>query len=65
MRITCIHGARKPTPRQFFCTPQGPEQVLIDSNVLKNGVMYVDWDGSMPGVTLGYMCVKGWNDPRL
>ncbi|KAJ3167984.1 hypothetical protein HDU88_001931 [Geranomyces variabilis] len=48
----------------------GPDELFIDSarqdpdNLVRNGVQLTDGDGTVPLLSLGYMCRGGWNAPR-
>jgi hypothetical protein len=49
-------------------------KVLIDKAVnfqmrsgaaVKNGVVTLSGDATVPLISLGYMCIKGWKNPRF
>ncbi|WCJ41687.1 phospholipid:diacylglycerol acyltransferase [Euphorbia peplus] len=72
MEIYCMYGVGMPTERSYvFKTSQTDRcnsiPFRIDTTVngeenscLKNGVHFVDGDESVPVISAGYMCAKGW-----
>ncbi|KAI3450656.1 hypothetical protein Pfo_007321 [Paulownia fortunei] len=72
MEIYCLYGVGIPTERSYVykLSPSGRCRSIplqIDSSAdgsqngcLKGGVYFVDGDESVPVLSAGYMCAKGW-----
>lgn len=72
MEIYCLYGVGIPTERSYVykLSPGGkcgsiPLQIDssaddIQSGCLKGGVSFVDGDESVPVLSAGFMCAKGW-----
>ena len=73
LKIYCLYGVGKPTERAYHYVHrpgQSDRPFALDVSVhgggVERGVTSVDGDGSIPLVSLGYMCASGWRDePRL
>ena len=79
LKIYCFYGIGKPTERSYFYRedqdPQSSVNVTIDSaftfttggdgeTVVDHGVILGEGDGTVPLLSLGYMCAKGWKIKR-
>ena len=69
LKIYCLYGVGKPTERAYHYVhrPGQPERpfaldVSVHGRGVERGVTSVDGDGSIPLVSLGYMCASGWRD---
>lgn len=69
-KLHCLYGVGKPTPRTIRFAPLAPiadarrtERLFEISR--KGGVIDGDGDGTVPLVSLGYMCVEGWASAKL
>ncbi|KAI3754157.1 hypothetical protein L1987_53935 [Smallanthus sonchifolius] len=69
MEIFAMYGVGLPTERAYIykCSPAAdcyiPFQIDISAdgeNCLKNGVFSVDGDETVPTLSAGFMCAKGW-----
>ncbi|KAL8501266.1 hypothetical protein ACS0TY_020715 [Phlomoides rotata] len=72
MEIYCLYGTGIPTERSYVYKRSPPGKcrsipIQIDSSAdggqngcLKGGVYFVDGDESVPTVSAGFMCAKGW-----
>ncbi|KAF3455127.1 hypothetical protein FNV43_RR05575 [Rhamnella rubrinervis] len=72
MEIYCLYGVGIPTERSYIYKLSSSNKCnsipfQIDSsadgesgNCLKNGVHFVDGDESVPVLSAGFMCAKGW-----
>ncbi|XP_015873505.3 putative phospholipid:diacylglycerol acyltransferase 2 [Ziziphus jujuba] len=72
MEIYCLYGVGMPTERSYVYKLSSSDKCKsipfrIDSsadgeagNCLKNGVYFVDGDESVPVISAGFMCAKGW-----
>ncbi|KAK9127624.1 hypothetical protein Syun_016421 [Stephania yunnanensis] len=73
MEIHCLYGVGIPTERSYvykLSTPSNKCKRIPfriddsangnDGECLKNGVYFVDGDESVPVISTGYMCAKGW-----
>eukprot|EP00667_Euglena_gracilis_P005323 EG_transcript_5361 len=74
LTIYCLYGTGLPTERAYHYTeapPAGPVDLpyLIDKDVTAdgraNGVLLGPGDGTVPLLSLGYMCTRGWRDTRF
>jgi phospholipid:diacylglycerol acyltransferase len=70
MKIFCLYGVGKPTERAYYYDHfDSNDKLDIEHNNflknIKNGVQSADGDGSVPLLSLGYMCVRGWKDKRV
>eukprot|EP01126_Amoeba_proteus_P043261 TRINITY_DN4740_c0_g1_i4.p1 TRINITY_DN4740_c0_g1~~TRINITY_DN4740_c0_g1_i4.p1 ORF type:complete len:461 (+),score=93.90 TRINITY_DN4740_c0_g1_i4:971-2353(+) len=73
MKIFCFYGIDKPTERGFLYKDQiqeGEERAklrgiryVIDTNQLNMGIKVGNGDGTVPLISLGYMCAGGWKLP--
>ncbi|EEB08035.1 phospholipid-diacylglycerol acyltransferase Plh1 [Schizosaccharomyces japonicus yFS275] len=69
MKIYCIYGVGKPTERGYYYFKNEEGEYVIDSSVddgteIENGVVLGEGDGTLPLLSLGFMCRKGWKLPR-
>ncbi|XP_026424743.1 putative phospholipid:diacylglycerol acyltransferase 2 isoform X2 [Papaver somniferum] len=72
MEICCLYGTGIPTERSYVYRTSPTDRCKsipfrIDSSVsgggdgcLRNGVYFVDGDESVPVLSAGFMCAKGW-----
>lgn len=72
MEIYCLYGVGIPTERSYVYKRSPTHKCKsipfrIDTSVngdekscLRNGVYFVDGDESVPVLSAGYMCAKGW-----
>lgn len=72
MEIYCLYGVGIPTERSYIYKLSSsnkcksiPFQIDVSAdgeqgNSLKNGVHFVDGDESVPVLSAGFMCAKGW-----
>ena len=67
LRILCLYGVGKPTERAYHYVhrPNNTDRpfaldVSVHGNGVDRGVILTDGDGSIPLVSLGYMCARGW-----
>lgn len=80
MKIYCFYGVGNPTERSYYYyddsknEEQEGESVAhvphrMDTNLnkpfIQAGVRYSDGDGTVPLVSLGHMCVRGWKSKVL
>lgn len=72
--IYCMYGVGQPTERGFVYRHQPDSndtryQILTalhsPSRNISNGVLLTEGDATVPLVSLGYMCAKGWKLPQL
>jgi hypothetical protein len=72
MKIYCFYGVGKPTERSYFIRPvEDPTSnlsVVIDASIngqgSDHGVILGEGDGTVPLMSSGYMCSKGWKLKR-
>jgi len=72
LTIYCFYGIGKPTERSYFIRPVNDPlsnlSVVIDSSVTSSdsdhGVILGEGDGTVPLLSSGYMCSKGWKMKR-
>ncbi|KAF8250230.1 Lecithin:cholesterol acyltransferase [Wilcoxina mikolae CBS 423.85] len=72
MKIYCFYGVGKPTERSYFIRsvddPNSNLSVVIDSSIngqgSDHGVILGEGDGTVPILSSGYMCSKGWKMKR-
>jgi phospholipid:diacylglycerol acyltransferase len=75
MRIFCLYGVGQPAERNYmYKRRQDVENdsasvpYVMDNSItasgFRSGVQSVDGDGSVPLVSLGYMCVEGWKNAK-
>ncbi|KAH3744198.1 Lecithin:cholesterol/phospholipid:diacylglycerol acyltransferase [Pelomyxa schiedti] len=73
LTIYCLYGVGKGTERAYHYTPgRGTERTSLNLGVnlpkadISAGVQSTDGDGTVPLISLGYMCVEAWpNNPKL
>jgi len=75
MKIYCIYGIGKDTERSYYYTANNQEcsgiPITINTKIsnmdkkLSFGVQLTEGDGTVPLISLGYMCVRGWKDPKF
>ena len=72
LKIYCFYGVGKPTERSYYIRPVDDAtsklRVVIDSAIngfgSDHGVILGEGDGTVPILSLGYMCTKGWKISR-
>ncbi|KAI9791480.1 MAG: hypothetical protein M1816_003824 [Peltula sp. TS41687] len=72
LKIYCFYGINKPTERAYFYRetqdPTSKLNVTIDTGVttgeIDHGVILGEGDGTVPLLSSGYMCAKGWKMKR-
>lgn len=73
MKLFCFYGVGKPTERSYFYQedrdPLSNVNVSIDTTVTTedgpdHGVILGEGDGTVPLLSMGYMCSKGWRIKR-
>jgi len=77
LKIYCLYGVGIDTERGYWYQSTDPDQrvsnqvpYMLDTSVnsahgrIKNGVTLTNGDGTVPLLSLGYMCTKGWKLPR-
>ena len=73
-KILCMYGVGRPSERAYHFmtkaeTPDKPERLMKsmteegEEAALKFGVVSSDGDGTVPLLSLGYLCARGWNHP--
>lgn len=73
LSIVCLYGIDIPTERGYFYTKGTEEDKLpykIDKNFvempwIRAGIRFTDGDGTVPLISLGYMCAEGWKSAKL
>jgi phospholipid:diacylglycerol acyltransferase len=73
LKIYCFYGVGKPTERSYFYRedqdPNSNLNVTIDTSVtmgvVDHGVIMGEGDGTVPLLSNGYMCAKGWRIRRF
>ena len=73
MKIYCFYGMGKPTERSYYYRedddPLSNLNVTIDTGYTKgeidHGVILGEGDGTVPLMSTGYMCSKGWRIKRF
>lgn len=72
LQMYCLYGVGKPTERSYVFkyenssdTLQIDKLVTIPDMEIDHGVQFADGDGTVPLVSLGYMCVEGWKKKHL
>ena len=73
LKIYCFYGVGKPTERSYFYREdQDPASLLnvtIDTGLTRgevdHGVILGEGDGTVPLLSNGYMCAKGWHIKRF
>ncbi|KAJ5046572.1 uncharacterized protein L3040_003811 [Drepanopeziza brunnea f. sp. 'multigermtubi'] len=72
LKIYCFYGIGKPTERSYFYrmgkNPHSTLNITIDTNLshgnIDHGVILGEGDGTVPLLSTGYMCNKGWSIHR-
>ena len=72
LKIYCFYGVGKPTERSYFYRedqePKSSLNVTIDTShtmgAVDHGVTMGEGDGTVPLLSMGYMCAKGWRIKR-
>lgn len=74
LKIFCFYGHGKPTERAYFYRddpePMSVTNVSMDTGFTEadgqpdHGVMMGEGDGTVPLLSMGYMCVRGWKYRR-
>ncbi|KAK2626283.1 hypothetical protein QTJ16_004545 [Diplocarpon rosae] len=72
LKIYCFYGIGKPTERSYFYrtdkNPLSTLNITIDTTLsqgnIDHGVILGEGDGTVPLLSTGYMCNKGWNMHR-
>lgn len=73
LKIYCFYGIGKPTERSYFYRedqdPTSSLNVTIDTALttgeVDHGVILGEGDGTVPLLSNGYMCAKGWHIKRF
>ncbi|KAH0565318.1 hypothetical protein GP486_001279 [Trichoglossum hirsutum] len=73
LKIYCFYGVGKETERSYFYredqTPIGKPNMFIDTAVtnsdVDHGIVLGEGDGTVPLLSNGYMCAKGWKLKRF
>ena len=74
LKILCLYGVGISTERNYYFRrnliqrPEIPYVLDTDYNVppwVRSGVRYTEGDGSVPLLSLGYMCSHGWKSQAL
>ena len=73
LRIFCFYGVGKSTERSYFYRedqdPNSSLNVTMDTSVMTgnvgHGVILGEGDGTVPLLSNGYMCAKGWRIKRF
>ncbi|KAJ6260680.1 hypothetical protein Dda_4907 [Drechslerella dactyloides] len=75
MKIYCFYGIGKPTERSYYYTQNTVNasflQTVIDGTVTRadegtdHGVVMGEGDGTVPLLSMGFMCSKGWRMKRF
>ena len=73
LKIYCFYGVHKPTERAFVYRedndPLSAVNITIDTSLTKgeidHGVVLGEGDGTVPLLSSGYMCAKGWKLKRF
>ena len=73
LKIYCFYGVGKPTERSFFYRedrdPLAKLNLTIDTSltegVVDHGVVQGEGDGTVPLLSNGYMCARGWKIKRF
>jgi len=72
MKIYCLYGVGKDTERAYYYERKKESydgELSIDTtqnnkdSKINFGVQLTEGDGTVPLISLGYMCVKGWKNP--
>ena len=73
LKVYCFYGVGKPTERSYFYRedqdPNSSLNVTIDTSLMMgevdHGVIMGEGDGTVPLLSNGYMCAKGWRLKRF
>ena len=73
LKIYCFYGVGKSTERSYFYRedqdPNSSLNVTIDTSltrgVIDHGVVLGEGDGTVPLLSNGYMCARGWHIKRF
>lgn len=73
LRIFCFYGVGKSTERSYFYReeqdPNSSLNVTMDTSIMTgtvdHGVILGEGDGTVPLLSNGYMCAKGWHIKRF
>jgi phospholipid:diacylglycerol acyltransferase len=72
LKIYCFYGVGKGTERSYFYRESDESElklpITIDTTVTQddvvNGIILGEGDGTVPLLSTGYMCARGWNIKR-
>lgn len=71
LKIYCFYGVGKPTERSYFYRTDSSFSTLnatIDTSLTRDnidhGIILGEGDGTVPLLSMGYMCSHGWNMKR-
>ena len=66
LSIWCLYGVGKETERGYYYAHDPTlDELWIDTEAENLGVVVGDGDGTVPLISLGYMCADGWRNPLL
>ena len=72
LKIYCFYGVGVPTERSYvYKYEEAGDRLNIDTSFddpgmnIEHGIQYADGDGTVPLVSLGYLCVEGWRSKKL
>ncbi|KAI8908062.1 Lecithin:cholesterol acyltransferase-domain-containing protein [Gorgonomyces haynaldii] len=69
-KMFCFYGVGLPTERSYYYNQTGSEyqidnQYFNEDSGISHGVQDVDGDGTVPLLSAGYMCRRGWHSKHL
>lgn len=71
LKVYCFYGVGKPTERSYFYRTDDSFSALnatIDTGLnrgnVDHGIILGEGDGTVPLLSMGYMCTQGWNMKR-